>query len=310
MASVLYSLPFSVQPIAAAFSQVEPSLREASATLGASGFRTFTRITLPLSIEGVIAGLVLSFAHTVGEFGVVLMVGGNLPGITRTVSISIYDRVQALEYQQANQTALVLLAFSLLVLMAVYGLRRRSWAAAPCMTLDLTVTKRLGPGFALDVTLAAPPGVTMIFGASGSGKTTLLRCLAGLTRPDRGHIAVGDRVLFDSTAGVDVAVQDRRVGYVFQQAALFPHSRCARTSSTACIACPMRSVGSGSRRLRSRFASPGSSTGGRRRSPAASASVRPWPVRSSLNHRCCCSTSRSPRSITPSSRGSWTTCAG
>ena len=75
--------------------------------------------------------LVLSFAHTVGEFGVVLMVGGNLPGITRTVSISIYDHVQALEYQQANQTALVLLAFSMLVLMAVYGLRRRPWAAAP-----------------------------------------------------------------------------------------------------------------------------------------------------------------------------------
>ena len=88
-------------------------------------------MTLPLSIEGVIAGLVLSFAHTVGEFGVVLMVGGNLPGITRTVSISIYDHVQALEYGQANQTALVLLAFSMLVLMTVYGLRRRPWAAAP-----------------------------------------------------------------------------------------------------------------------------------------------------------------------------------
>ena len=131
IASVLYSLPFAVQPIAAAFAQVDPSLREASATLGASGFRTFTRVTLPLSIEGVIAGLVLSFAHTVGEFGVVLMVGGNLPGITRTVSISIYDHVQALEYEQANHTALVLLAFSLLVLMAVYGLRRRPWAAAP-----------------------------------------------------------------------------------------------------------------------------------------------------------------------------------
>jgi molybdate transport system permease protein len=131
IASVLYSLPFAVQPVAAAFAQIDPSLREASATLGASGFRTFARVTLPLSIEGVIAGLVLSFAHTVGEFGVVLMVGGNLPGITRTVSISIYDHVQALEYQQANQTALVLLAFSMLVLMAVYGLRRRPWAAAP-----------------------------------------------------------------------------------------------------------------------------------------------------------------------------------
>jgi molybdate transport system permease protein len=131
IASVLYSLPFAVQPVAAAFAQIDPSLREASATLGASGFRTFARVTLPLSIEGVIAGLVLSFAHTVGEFGVVLMVGGNLPGITRTVSISIYDHVQALEYQQANQTALVLLAFSTVVLMAVYGLRRKPWAPVP-----------------------------------------------------------------------------------------------------------------------------------------------------------------------------------
>ena len=131
IASLFYSLPFAVQPIAAAFSQVEPSLREASATLGASSLRTFARVTLPLSIEGVIVGFVLSFAHTVGEFGVVLMVGGNLPGITRTVSISIYDRVQALEYQQANMTALALLAFSMIVLVTVYGLRRRPWAVAP-----------------------------------------------------------------------------------------------------------------------------------------------------------------------------------
>jgi molybdate transport system permease protein len=131
VASVLYSLPFAVQPIAAAFAQVEPSLREASVILGASSLRTFLRITLPLSIEGVIAGLVLSFAHTVGEFGVVLMVGGNLPGITRTVSIAIYDQVQGLQYREANLTALALLAFSFVVLLAVYGLRRRPLAAAP-----------------------------------------------------------------------------------------------------------------------------------------------------------------------------------
>jgi molybdate transport system permease protein len=131
IASVLYSLPFAVQPIAAAFAQVDRSLREASEILGASGLRTFVRITVPLSIEGVIAGVVLSFAHTVGEFGVVLMVGGNLPGITRTVSIAIYDQVQALQYREANLTALVLLAFSFVVLLLVYGLRRRPWAAAP-----------------------------------------------------------------------------------------------------------------------------------------------------------------------------------
>jgi molybdate transport system permease protein len=131
IASVFYSLPFAVQPIAAAFAQVDGSLREASATLGASRLRTFLRVTLPLSIHGVVAGAVLSFAHTVGEFGVVLMVGGNLPGVTRTVSIAIYDDVQALRYEQANGTALALLAFSFLVLLAVYGVRRRSWAFGP-----------------------------------------------------------------------------------------------------------------------------------------------------------------------------------
>jgi molybdate transport system permease protein len=131
IASVFYSLPFAVQPIAAAFAQVDGTLHEASATLGASTLRTFARVTLPLSIEGIVAGLVLSFAHTIGEFGVVLMVGGNLPGVTRTVSISIYEHVQALEYQQANATALLLLAFSFVVLMSVYALRRKPWAAAP-----------------------------------------------------------------------------------------------------------------------------------------------------------------------------------
>jgi molybdate transport system permease protein len=131
IASILYSLPFAVQPIAAAFSQVDPALREASAILGASTLRTFLRITLPLALEGVIVGFVLSFAHTVGEFGVVLMVGGNLPGITRTVSISIYDHVQALQYREATLTAAVMLVFAFLVLVTVYGLRRRPFAAAP-----------------------------------------------------------------------------------------------------------------------------------------------------------------------------------
>jgi molybdate transport system permease protein len=131
IASVFYSLPFAVQPIAAAFAQVDRTLLEASATLGASVSRTFVRVVLPLSLEGVIAGVVLSFAHTIGEFGVVLMVGGNLPGVTRTVSIAIYDHVQALEYREANATALLLLVFSFGVLILVYGLRRKPWAAAP-----------------------------------------------------------------------------------------------------------------------------------------------------------------------------------
>jgi len=129
-ASILYSLPFAVQPMVAAFAQLDQSLPDAAATLGATRFRTFKSVVLPLSIEGVVAGGVLSFAHTIGEFGVVLMVGGNLPGITRTVSISIYDQVQGLEYASANQTALVLLVFSFLVLAIVYALMRRPWSVA------------------------------------------------------------------------------------------------------------------------------------------------------------------------------------
>jgi molybdate transport system permease protein len=131
LASILYSLPFAVQPISAAFAQIDTSLLEASAMLGASRWRTFFRITLPLSLDGVLAGAVLSFAHTLGEFGVVLMVGGNLPGITRTISISIYDQVQGFEYGAANQTALLLLAFSFLVLAVVYALMRKPWSLAP-----------------------------------------------------------------------------------------------------------------------------------------------------------------------------------
>ena len=122
--SILYSLPFAVQPFAAAFATVDGRLLDASAVLGASRWRTFFRVILPLSIPGVVTGAALSFAHTLGEFGLVLMVGGNIPGVTRTVSIDIYDKVQAVDYAGANATALVLLAISFVLLSGVYGLNR------------------------------------------------------------------------------------------------------------------------------------------------------------------------------------------
>lgn len=129
--SVVYSLPFTVQPLAAAFSTVDRKFVAASATLGASRLRTFFRIILPLSVSGLLTAIALTFAHTMGEFGVVLMVGGNIPGITRTVSIDIYDQVQATNYASANQTALVLLAISFVALSLVYALNRRVWAIWP-----------------------------------------------------------------------------------------------------------------------------------------------------------------------------------
>jgi molybdate transport system permease protein len=127
VASILYSLPFAVQPFAAAFDQVDRRLLEASWTLGVSRLATFFKLVVPLSTAGILTGIVLSFAHTLGEFGVVLMVGGNIEGETRTVSIDIYDEVQALNYAGAAKTALFLLVISYSVLLVVYAMNRKVW---------------------------------------------------------------------------------------------------------------------------------------------------------------------------------------
>jgi len=126
--SILYSLPFAVQPFAAGFASVDSRLIAASSTLGASKLRTFFRVILPLSVPGLVTGVALSFAHTMGEFGVVLMVGGNIPGVTRTVSIAIYDKVQAFDFAAANQTAAALLVLSFVLLSLVYAMNRKVWA--------------------------------------------------------------------------------------------------------------------------------------------------------------------------------------
>lgn len=130
-ASILYSLPFAVQPFATAFDQVDRRLIEASWTLGVSRPMTFFKLIVPMSAAGVVTGAVLSFAHTLGEFGVVLMVGGNIEGVTRTVSIDIYDEVQALNYAGAAKTALFLLVVSYMVLLGVYAMNRKVWALWP-----------------------------------------------------------------------------------------------------------------------------------------------------------------------------------
>lgn len=129
IASVLYSMPFAVQPLTASFESLDRKLLQASAVLGAGRIRTLFRIILPLAWPGLLTALVLSFAHTLGEFGVVLMVGGNLPGITRTVSVEIYDQVQALDYSAANRMSLLLLAICFVILLVVHGVNRRVWTS-------------------------------------------------------------------------------------------------------------------------------------------------------------------------------------
>jgi molybdate transport system permease protein len=126
LASILYSLPFAVRPFTAAFAAVDRRLMEVSWCLGESRLRTFFRVTVPLSWAGILTGAILSFAHTLGEFGVVLMVGGNIPGVTRTVSISIYDEVQAVNYGNAAMTSLVLLGSSFLALSVTALINRKA----------------------------------------------------------------------------------------------------------------------------------------------------------------------------------------
>lgn len=128
VASFIYSLPFAVQPLVSAFEQLDPAYLEAARSLGDSSLRAFFRVALPMSVPALVTAAVLSFAHTLGEFGVVLMVGGNIPGETRTISIAIYDEVQALDYSSANEMALLLVAVSVIVLSITYAMTRRRWA--------------------------------------------------------------------------------------------------------------------------------------------------------------------------------------
>lgn len=125
VASVLINLPFAVQPMQRAFESIPRDVREAASVSGLSPFQVLTRIDFPLAWPGIVTGLVLAFAHTLGEFGVVLMVGGSIPGETKTVAIAIYDRVQAFDNEAAGIMSATLLALSLAALAVTYGLSRR-----------------------------------------------------------------------------------------------------------------------------------------------------------------------------------------
>ncbi|MHA4810051.1 molybdate ABC transporter permease subunit [Flavitalea flava] len=131
IASLIYSLPFMVNPIQAGFSSLPPALKEASGTLGKSRFTTLIKVLLPNIRPSLLTGIVLCFAHTIGEFGVVLMIGGNIPGRTRVASLSIYDEVQAMHYSSANKQAVILLAFSFAILVWVYLFNHQSRKTNP-----------------------------------------------------------------------------------------------------------------------------------------------------------------------------------
>ena len=125
IASVIYSLPFMVHPILSGLSSLSPSLKEAAYSLGKTRWQTLMQVLLPNIKPSLLTGIVLTFAHTVGEFGVVLMIGGNMPGKTRTASIAIYDEVDASHYHSANVYAGILLALSFAILLVLYSFNRK-----------------------------------------------------------------------------------------------------------------------------------------------------------------------------------------
>ncbi len=129
IASIIYSLPFAVQPLLTSFRNLDTGLMEAAATLRANAWQRFFAVALPMSRTGLLTAGILSFAHTIGEFGVILMIGGNIPGETRVMSIAIYDHVEAMDYASAHALSILLIVFALVVLMSLHLLNGRSMDA-------------------------------------------------------------------------------------------------------------------------------------------------------------------------------------
>ena len=218
IASIIYSLPFAIQPIKASFEKIDPRLKENAYVLGLSPAATFFRVIIPNSINGIAAAAILVFLHTMGAFGVVLMVGGSIAGETRVASIAIYEAVESMQYQKAWALSLAFIPISYCFLLLVNQLNEE-------IDMGLTaVLKKKTRFFSIDVELSCPDGETLaLIGPSGSGKTTIIRMLAGLVTPDEGRIVYRDRVFFDSARGVNLSPQKRKLGYVFQDYSLFPH---------------------------------------------------------------------------------------
>ena len=252
--ATVVSFPLMYKTALGAFEQIDANLINAARTLGASEWTVFWRIMLPLAWPGIIAGTILAFARALGEFGATLMLAGNIPGQTQTIPMAIYFAVEAGDMGQAAIWVLIILSLSVTMLTAVNfwtDLQKRSpkpnssqrlqsnlpkvastfttnsQKQQPKSGLCLSIFKPLS-SFALDVGFDSGPEVLGILGASGSGKSMTLRCIAGLETPMSGKIAVNGRVLFDSAQGINLPSKDRRIGFLFQNYALFPHLSVAQ----------------------------------------------------------------------------------
>ena len=251
IAATVVSFPLMYKTSLAAFNQIDTSLLACARTLGASEWRVFWRVLLPLAKPGIIAGALLAFARSLGEFGATLMLAGSIPGKTETIPIAIFFASEGGNMKEALIWVLVILAISLGVITGVNcwsesQIKKRIVQKTEKQIIDVRSITQVQPqpfllnsrsqsqslfvdiqkqlhGFMLDVAFSANNKPVGLLGGSGAGKSMILRCIAGLENPTQGRIVLNGRVLFDAKLKIDLPSRDRHVGYLFQNYALFPH---------------------------------------------------------------------------------------
>jgi molybdate ABC transporter permease protein len=255
IAAIVVSFPLMYRVALGAFEQIDTNFLNVARTLGASEWIIFRRILLPLSFPGILAGTMLTFARALGEFGATLMLAGNIPGETQTIPMAIYFAVEAGATNEAGFWAIAILCISMSGIVAVtfwqthwqihwQALRQRektkgwrdrerssesppSFLISHSAALLVAVQKRL-PNFHLNVSFSAGQDPLGLLGGSGAGKSMILRCIAGVETPTQGRIVLNGRILFDSERGINLPSRDRRIGFLVQNYALFPHMTVAQ----------------------------------------------------------------------------------
>lgn len=246
IAAIVVSFPLMYRVALGAFDQIDANFLNVARTLGASEWIIFWQILLPLSFSGILAGTMLTFARALGEFGATLMLAGNIPGETQTIPMAIYFAVEAGATNEAGFWTIAILCISVSGIVVVNFWqsrwqtsrqrektrqlrdRERPFESPPSFLIShssallVVIQKRL-PNFHLDVSFNADQDPLGLLGGSGAGKSMILRCIAGVETPTQGQIILNGRVLFDSERGINLPSRDRRIGFLVQNYALFPH---------------------------------------------------------------------------------------
>ncbi|MEH2255940.1 molybdate ABC transporter permease subunit [Nostoc sp.] len=256
IAATVVSFPLMYKTALGAFEQIDGNLLQVARTLGATETTIFWRISLPLALPGIVAATMLAFARALGEFGATLMLAGNIPGQTQTIPMAIYFAVEAGAMNEAWFWAIAIMVISLSGIIAVnfwQELREKRRGAGSRLAVSVAEREqgtggeilytphtsfesgglfvnieKILPSFDLKVAFSTDEQPLGLLGGSGAGKSMILRCLAGIETPTIGRIVLNDRVLFDSEQGINLPSRDRRIGFLVQNYALFPHMSVAQ----------------------------------------------------------------------------------